>query len=706
MSCTPDGDEIADPTMIQVGDIRYLRRAGGLPPLRPVLGIAHAQDPAFGFQSEPSTGLRQDPDTGTVYWRRNGVDLYSMDDGGSGGDVAVTSITPVASDRLLGRDTAGSGACEELTVGGGLEFTGSGGIQRSALTGDVTASAGSGSLTIASDAVTYAKMQNVSATDRLLGRSTAGAGDVEEIPCTAAGRALLDDADAAAQRTTLGLAIGTDVQAYDAGLASLAALPTVADRLAYSTAADTWAETALTTFGRSLIDDADAAAGRDTLGASAGIWGLAVGGTAADLSATGGTGQFLRQSSAGAAITVGVIGHADLGSGGGSGSKYLRDDMTWQTLTSDHGALTGLGDDDHAQYALLAGRSGGQTLIGGTASGDDLTLQSTSHATRGNIFFGSGGTHTFNEATGNWGLGIAVPTANLHVKSTSYGRGTGLRLGDSSGDNVCDIYGYNGLATCFRFKTRIGFRDYDAGLGFIPGQEFEFVSPTNSNWTLSAGYTHAHLGSNNRCFHVGVAGPLASGGTEVTADATYNWLKLISNSSTTLSGGGTYGFASKIHLNYTGVGIAINSELLAARALEVRSTSAQQRWSYDASNYAEIAVSSAGAVTLTATGASDGFCIGDSGDNIGFYGVTTVARPAAYTQTYSTADRTLAAYTADNESAAYTGIDNAQVGTVYAQLTDLNALRVAYENLRAFVEDLAQHHNSVLDDLQAVGLLQ
>ncbi|MCI4436031.1 MAG: hypothetical protein JHC33_04385 [Ignisphaera sp.] len=54
-------------------------------------------------------------------------------------------------------------------------------------------------------ALTYAKMQNVSASDKLLGRSTAGAGVVEEIPCTAAGRALLDDIDASAQRTTLGL---------------------------------------------------------------------------------------------------------------------------------------------------------------------------------------------------------------------------------------------------------------------------------------------------------------------------------------------------------------------------------------------------------------------------------------------------------------------------------------------------------------------
>jgi hypothetical protein len=53
-------------------------------------------------------------------------------------------------------------------------------------------------------AVTYAKMQDVSATDKVLGRSTAGAGDVEEIICTAAGRAILDDANAAAQLTTLG----------------------------------------------------------------------------------------------------------------------------------------------------------------------------------------------------------------------------------------------------------------------------------------------------------------------------------------------------------------------------------------------------------------------------------------------------------------------------------------------------------------------
>ena len=62
-----------------------------------------------------------------------------------------------------------------------------------------------GTSELGSDAVTYDKIQNVTATDKLLGRVSAGAGNVEEINCTAAGRALLDDADAATQRATLGL---------------------------------------------------------------------------------------------------------------------------------------------------------------------------------------------------------------------------------------------------------------------------------------------------------------------------------------------------------------------------------------------------------------------------------------------------------------------------------------------------------------------
>jgi len=56
---------------------------------------------------------------------------------------------------------------------------------------------------VPNDSWTYTKIQNVSASDRLLGRSTAGAGDIEEIACTAAARSILDDSTVAAIIATL-----------------------------------------------------------------------------------------------------------------------------------------------------------------------------------------------------------------------------------------------------------------------------------------------------------------------------------------------------------------------------------------------------------------------------------------------------------------------------------------------------------------------
>lgn len=71
----------------------------------------------------------------------------------------------------------------------------------------------------------------------------------------------------------------------------------------------------------------------------------------------------------------------------------------------DHGALADLSADDHTQYALLVGRSGGQILRGGTASGDDLDLRSTSHATKGDILF-----DTIAKVNANKRLTVGDPT--------------------------------------------------------------------------------------------------------------------------------------------------------------------------------------------------------------------------------------------------------------------------------------------------------
>lgn len=72
-------------------------------------------------------------------------------------------------------------------------------------------------------------------------------------------------------------------------------------------------------------------------------------------------------------------------------------DVAWRAQSFiDHGSIGGLPDDDHSQYALLAGRTGTTndltlstdadgTLTGSDASGGDLILESTSHATAGQI---------------------------------------------------------------------------------------------------------------------------------------------------------------------------------------------------------------------------------------------------------------------------------------------------------------------------------
>lgn len=178
------------------------------------------------------------------------------------GVVTLAKMANVATDRLIGRDTAGTGAPEALTVGGGVEFTGSGGIQRSALTGDVTASAGSNSTTIATGAVSTSKL----------------GGDI-----TTAGKALLDDADASAQRTTLGLggaavlSVGTTAGTVAAGDDSrIAGAAQKASNLSDLASAST----ARTNLGLgSLATVADAPSDGNTYGRLNGAWAVAGGGS-------------------------------------------------------------------------------------------------------------------------------------------------------------------------------------------------------------------------------------------------------------------------------------------------------------------------------------------------------------------------------------------------------------------------------------------
>ncbi|MES3037882.1 MAG: hypothetical protein V4736_08250, partial [Bdellovibrionota bacterium] len=109
-----------------------------------------------------------------------------------------------ASARLLGRATAGAGSAEELSLGSGLTLSGStlsvnspsvtgsslnsarfwlgdgsNVAQQVGLSGDATMT-NSGVMTILNDVISFAKLQNIS-TAKILGRSTAGSGDAEEL---------------------------------------------------------------------------------------------------------------------------------------------------------------------------------------------------------------------------------------------------------------------------------------------------------------------------------------------------------------------------------------------------------------------------------------------------------------------------------------------------------------------------------------------
>lgn len=152
------------------------------------------------------------------------------------------STGDITAGKFNGVAISGSGT-PSIAVTGAVTLAGvNNGDQTITLSGDATGT-GTGpiTVTIPNGTITTAKM----------------GGDV-----TAAGKALMDDASAAAQRVTLQLVPGTDVQAYDADLLAWAGLTSAADTLGYFNGPASAATTPLTAAGRTIVGAADAAAQR------------------------------------------------------------------------------------------------------------------------------------------------------------------------------------------------------------------------------------------------------------------------------------------------------------------------------------------------------------------------------------------------------------------------------------------------------------
>jgi hypothetical protein len=197
-------------------------------------------------------------------------------------DSAITSAK-IADGTIVNADVNASAAIDATKIGGGAvsntEFSYLDGVtsaiqtqidsKQATITGGattITSSDLTASRALTSNASGKVAVSSVTSTELGYVSGVTSAIQTQINTKLTASNNLSDVSSASTARTNLGLAIGTNVQAYDAELQAIAGLTSAADKGIQFTGSGTASTYDLTTAGKALLDDADASAQRTTLG--------------------------------------------------------------------------------------------------------------------------------------------------------------------------------------------------------------------------------------------------------------------------------------------------------------------------------------------------------------------------------------------------------------------------------------------------------